>query len=86
MHTNNNNSSKRFAFGVLDNEDSSRDVITNKTGFISRREDNEVELDDDRQALIPRRGDSRSTDDDNQAGRRLSRDELNEVSTSMAVG
>lgn len=82
MHSN-----KRFAFGVLDNEDSSRDAITNKassTAFISRRlgEDNgpEVDDDDDRQALIPRKGDGRLTGND---ARRLSRDELNEVSTNV---
>lgn len=71
---------------MLDNEDSSRDVITtNKgTGFSRRTaleaidNNNGSEVDDDRQALIPRSlNDCRSTDND---GNRLSRDELNEVS------
>lgn len=80
---------KRFAFGVLDNEDSSRDVIPSKAGFISRRgvggvDDNGDEVDDDRQALIPlSNGELRSADND---GRRLSRDDdLNEVSTEGVV-
>lgn len=81
MHNN-----KRFAFGVLDNEDSSRDVIPSKAGFISRRgvDNNGDEVDDDRQALIPRtNGELRSADNE---GRRLSRDDdLNEVSTEGGV-
>lgn len=60
---------KRFAFGVLDNEgETGRDKGLG-------RQDNGGELDDDRQALLPRNKTS-----DNNDGRRLSRDELNEVS------
>lgn len=60
---------KRFAFGVLDNEgETGRDKGLG-------RQDNGGELDDDRQALLPKNKTS-----DNNDGRRLSRDELNEVS------
>ena len=68
---------------MLDNEDSTRDVITNKSsGFIARREsllDNGNEVDDDREALIPRTVQDNNRGSTDIEGRRLSRDELNEV-------
>lgn len=61
---------KRFAFGVLDNEGE-----TGREKGLGRQ-DNGCEMDDDRQALLPK---NKATDNDRD-GRRLSRDELNEVS------
>lgn len=55
---------KRFAFGLLDNEVDVRDALINR----SNQHDNGDDCDDDLQALIP------SQD------RRLSRDELSQVS------
>lgn len=92
MHNN-----KRFAFGVLDNEVDVGESLKSNGRGISRREsaavDNgnvEVEDDDDdRLALIPRNkagGGGGGHVTDNDAGRRLSRDELNEVSEGKRVG
>lgn len=76
---------------MLDNEDSSRDAVSkNKGGLVSsssrgtsdsNNQDTTNVDDDDRQALIPRRGNGRSSDSDGRG--LLTRDEINEVSSAV---